>query len=249
MSATVSRARGPAAGDGAPPLIGITTYQEPARWGVWVREAALLPVPYVRSVERAGGVPVLLPPGVTLRGVDALVARLDAVVIAGGGDLDPDLYGALRHSETAPPDPRRDRFELALVRAVVAADLPFLAICRGMQMLNVACGGTLVQHLPEAVGHKGHAPETGIVGSHPVRISEASLVGGILGGSADVPTYHHQAVGRLGTGLTAVAWADDQVVEAIELPGHRFGLAVQWHPEEGEDKRLFEALVAEAAGR
>ncbi|NKZ08758.1 gamma-glutamyl-gamma-aminobutyrate hydrolase family protein [Actinomadura latina] len=249
MSEAVRGAPGPAAGGGAPPLIGITTYQEPARWGVWVREAALLPVPYVRAVERAGGVPLLLPPPATLRGLEALVTRLDGIVLAGGGDLDPGLYGAARHYETGPPQPQRDRFELALVRAIVAADLPFLAICRGMQVLNVARGGALIQHLPEAVGHRGHAPETGIVGSHPVQISATSLVGKILGDAAGVPTYHHQAVGRLGKGLSAVAWAEDQVVEAVELQGHRFGLAVQWHPEEGDDPRLFEALVAEAAGR
>ncbi|TMQ91054.1 gamma-glutamyl-gamma-aminobutyrate hydrolase family protein [Actinomadura soli] len=250
MSEAIRGAPAPnAGGDGPPPLIGVTTYLEPARWGAWVREAALLPAPYVRSVERAGGVPVLLPPTSALRGLKTLVARLDGIVIAGGGDLDPDLYGAVRHSETGPPQPQRDRFELALARAVVDADLPFLAICRGMQVLNVARGGALIQHLPEAVGHKDHAPETGIVGSHPVRISGTSLVGKILGESADVPTYHHQAVSRLGKGLSAVAWAEDQVVEAVELQGHRFGLAVQWHPEEGADGRLFEALVAEAAGR
>ncbi len=238
-----------AAGADAPPLIGITAYQEPARWGVWVREAALLPVPYVRAVERAGGVPVMLPPTASLRGVDALVGRLDGIVLSGGGDIDPELYGAVRHPETGPPQPQRDRFELALARAVIDADLPFLAICRGMQILNVARGGALVQHLPEAVGHEGHAPETGLVGSHPVKISGTGLIGKIMGDSADVPAYHHQAVGRLGRGLAAVAWAEDQVVEALELQGHRFGLAVQWHPEEGEDGRLFEALVAEAAGR
>ncbi|MFI0369895.1 gamma-glutamyl-gamma-aminobutyrate hydrolase family protein [Actinomadura sp. 1N219] len=250
MSEAIRGAPAPTAGgDGPPPLIGVTTYLEPARWGVWVREAALLPAPYVRSVERAGGVPVLLPPTATLRGLKALVGRLDGIVIAGGGDIDPDLYGAVRHFETGPPQPQRDRFELALARAVIDADLPFLAICRGMQVLNVARGGALIQHLPEAVGHKSHAPETGMVGSHPVRISGTSLVGKLLGESADVPTYHHQAVGRLGKGLSAVAWAEDQVVEAVELQGHRFGLAVQWHPEEGDDGRLFEALVAEAAGR
>ncbi|NDU71347.1 gamma-glutamyl-gamma-aminobutyrate hydrolase family protein [Actinomadura sp. DSM 109109] len=249
MTGAAGGAQHPASGEGGPPLIGITTYQEPARWGFWVREAALLPVPYARSVERAGGVPVLLPPAATLRGVDVLVSRLDGLVLAGGGDVDPGLYGAARHPETGPPQPQRDRFELALARAAVDADLPFLAICRGLQVLNVARGGALVQHLPEAVGHREHAPGAGIVGSHRVRISESSLVGGILGGSGDVPTCHHQAVSRLGTGLTAVAWAEDQVIEAVELRGHRFGLAVQWHPEEGDDPRLFEALVAAAAGR
>ncbi|RFS82427.1 gamma-glutamyl-gamma-aminobutyrate hydrolase family protein [Actinomadura spongiicola] len=249
MTEAVRGAPAPHAGGGAPPLIGITAYQEAARWGTWVREVALLPAPYARSVERAGGVPVLLPSTASLRGLGALIERLDGIVLAGGGDIGPELYGAVRHAETGPPQPQRDRFELALARAVIDADLPFLAICRGMQVLNVARGGALIQYLPEAVGHRGHAPETGIVGSHPVRISGTSLVGKILGESANVPTYHHQAVGRLGKGLVPVAWADDQVVEAVELPGHRFGLAVQWHPEEGDDGRLFEALVAEAAGR
>ncbi|MBO2447532.1 gamma-glutamyl-gamma-aminobutyrate hydrolase family protein [Actinomadura barringtoniae] len=231
------------------PLIGITSYLEPARWGVWVREAALLPAAYIRAVERAGGVPVALPPVGTLRGMDALISRLDGIVFAGGGDVDPDLYGAARHAETGPPQPRRDRFELALIRAVVEADLPFLAVDRGMQVLNVARDGTLIQHLPEAVGHDTHAPTVGMVGSHRVQISATSVVGKVLGDSADVPTYHHQAVSRLGKALVAVAWADDQVVEAVELQGHRFGLGVQWHPEEGDDLRLFEALVSEASGR
>ncbi|WP_242614501.1 gamma-glutamyl-gamma-aminobutyrate hydrolase family protein [Actinomadura roseirufa] len=250
MSEAIGGAPGPgAAMGGAPPLIGVTTYQEPARWGVWVREAALLPAAYVRAVERAGGVPVLLPPAASLRGVGTLVARLDGLVLAGGGDLDPDLYGAARHAETGPPQPQRDRFELALVRAAVEAGLPFLAICRGMHVLNVARGGTLLQHLPEVVGHRGHAPGTGLAGSHRVQISATSEIGKVLGDAADVPTYHHQAVSRLGKGLSAVAWAEDQVVEAVELQGHRFGLGVQWHPEEGDDRRLFEALVDEAAGR
>ncbi|SEF61740.1 putative glutamine amidotransferase [Thermomonospora echinospora] len=234
---------------GAPPLIGVTTYEEAARWGVWVREAALLPASYHRAVERAGGVPVLIPPMAALRGVGALVRRLDGLVLAGGPDLDPTLYGAERHPETGPPQPVRDRFELALARAAVEAGLPFLAICRGMQVLNVARGGTLIQHLPEAVGHREHGPAPGRIGRHRVRISPTSLVGKILGETADVPTYHHQAVKRLGKGLVAVAWTRDQVVEAVELPGHRFGVAVQWHPEDGDDLRLFESLVAEAAGR
>lgn len=234
---------------GSSPLIGVTTYQEAARWGSWVREAALLPVPYLRAIERAGGVPVMLPPLTALTGVPTLIQGLDGIVLGGGGDVDPALYGADVHPETAPPQPQRDRFELALLRAAIEADLPFLAICRGMQVLNVARGGNLVQHLPEAVGTDLHAPTVGMIGSHPVRISATSAIGKILGERADVPTGHHQAVQRLGDGLTAVAWADDQIVEAVEVHGHRFGLAVQWHPEEGDDLRLFEALVAESAGR
>lgn len=231
-----------------PPLIGVTTYLEPARWGEWVREAALLPVPYLRAVERAGGVPVLLPP-TSSRGIAALVRGLGGVVLAGGDDVDPALYGAERHQRTGPPQPHRDRFEIGLIRAVIEADLPFLAICRGMQVLNIARGGGLVQHLPEAVGHEGHAPAPARFGAHHVRISVASTVGKILGDFAQVPTYHHQGVKRLGKGLVAVAWTDDQVVEAVELQGHRFGIGVQWNPEQGGDLRLFEALVMEAAGR
>jgi putative glutamine amidotransferase len=226
-------------------LIGVTTYYEPARWGVWVREVALLPAAYVRAVERAGGVPVLLPP-TTTRGAESVVRGLDGIVLAGGGDLEPGLYGAERHPETGPPQPLRDRYEFALTRAVIETDLPFLAICRGMQVLNVARDGDLVQHLPEVVGHDAHAPSPGKVGMHTVQISLASTVGKLLGDYANVPTYHHQAVRRLGRGLVAVAWAEDQVVEAIELQGHRFGIGVQWHPEEGDDLRLLEALVAAA---
>ncbi|MEV4258763.1 gamma-glutamyl-gamma-aminobutyrate hydrolase family protein, partial [Spirillospora sp. NPDC049652] len=207
-----------------------------------------LPTPFPRAVERAGGVAVLLPPAADPRGVRALGRGLDGIVFAGGSDVEPGLYGAARHAATGPAQPCRDRFELALMRAAMAAGLPFLAVCRGMQLLNVACGGGLVQHLPETVGHRGHAPATGVIGRHRVRIDPESLTGRLLGDTADVPTYHHQAVDRLGAGLTAVAWTDDQVVEAVELREHRFGLGVQWHPEEDEDPRLFEALIAEASG-
>jgi putative glutamine amidotransferase len=201
---------------------------------------------YVESIRRAGAAVAELTVG---EPPEDVVKRVDGVLLTGGGDLDPALYGAEPHATFEAAEPGRDAFDIALVKAAVAANLPVLAICRGMQVLNVARGGALIQHLPEAVGHKGHAPETGIVGAHRVQISATSLVGKILGDSADVPTYHHQAVSRLGKGLSAVAWAEDQVVEAVELQGHRFGLAVQWHPEEGDDKRLFEALVAEAADR
>ncbi|TNY36366.1 gamma-glutamyl-gamma-aminobutyrate hydrolase family protein [Thermomonospora catenispora] len=233
---------------GAPPIIGVTAYEDPARWGVWIREATLLPASYPRAIERAGGVPVLIPPTDALDGLPALMRRLDGVVLAGGPDVDPALYGARRHPETGPPHPRRDRFELALVRAVLEAGLPFLAVCRGMQLLNVALGGTLLQHLPEVVGHEEHLPAPGRIGRHRVRIAPECLLGAMLGDQVEVPTYHHQAVDRLGAGLVPVAWTDDRVVEAVELSGHRFGLGVQWHPEDGDDLRLFAGLVAEAGG-
>ncbi len=225
------------------PLIGITTYQEAARWGVWVREAALLALSYPRSVERGGGVPVMLPPLAGLDGIGRLLDGLDGLVVAGGPDVEPARYGARPHERTGTPDLARDRWESALLRAAADADKPFLAICRGMQLLNVVQGGTLIQHLPDAVGHDGHLPQPGRFARHRVRISPDSLTGRILGEIADVPTYHHQAVEHPGRGLVPVAWAGDQVIEALELQGHRFGVAVQWHPEEGDDLRLFQALA------
>ncbi|MDX6741346.1 gamma-glutamyl-gamma-aminobutyrate hydrolase family protein [Actinocorallia sp. A-T 12471] len=231
----------------ARPLIGVTTYQDAARWGAWVREAALLPVSYQRSVERAGGLPVLLPPLADLEGAPELVARLDALVVAGGPDIDPSRYGARPHERTGEPNQARDRYESALLHAAVDAHLPFLAVCRGMQLLNVVRGGTLIQHLPDEVGHEGHAPVPGRFSRHRVRIAPESRTGKAMGALADVPTYHHQAVGRLGSGLVAVAWAADKVIEAVELEGHPFGVGVQWHPEEGDDLSLFQALVAQVA--
>lgn len=228
------------------PLIGITGYLEPARWADFVREAVISPVSYSRTVERAGGIPVILPP-VPIDSVPRLVSGLDGLVISCGPDLDPRLYGATRHEQTTQPDRRRDTFDLALVRAAVDAECPFLALCRGMHVLNVVRGGTLIQHLPDVVGHDRHAPDPVKMAVHDVQVSASSRLGQILGPSIAVPTRHHQAVQRLGTGLLAVAWADDQIVEAVELQGHPFGLGVQWHPEEGEDLRIFTELVGAAA--
>lgn len=233
--------------DAGPPLIGITAGLEPARWSDWVREATLVPAAYQRAVERARAVPVLLPPSVRAT-VPVLIERLDGLIISGGGDVDPGLYHEEPHEETAPPQPHRDRFELALLRAAIDADLPFLAIGRGMQTLNVVREGSLIQHLPDVVGGHVHRPAPGGFGRHPVQISATSVLGKTLGDRAEVTSGHHQAVRRLGKGLSTVAWADDQVIEAIELQGHRFGIGVQWHPEEADDPRLIQALVAEARG-
>jgi gamma-glutamyl-gamma-aminobutyrate hydrolase PuuD len=197
-------------------------------------------------VERAGGIPVILPP-VPIDSVPRLVAGLDGLVISCGPDLDPRLYGATRHEQTTQPDRRRDTFDLALARAAVDAECPFLALCRGMHVLNVVRGGTLIQHLPDVVGHDRHAPDPVKMAVHDVQVSASSRLGQILGPSIAVPTRHHQAVQRLGTGLLAVAWADDQIVEAVELQGHPFGIGVQWHPEEGEDLRIFTELVSVAS--
>ena len=242
----------------AHPLVGIASYAEQARWGPWDAPAALLPVSYPEHVAAAGGVPVLLPP---LPGVARAAARLDAVVLSGGGDLDPAGYGADPHPLSTRVYPARDRAERALLRAALAEGVPVLAICRGMQILNVTRGGTLHQHLPDLVGHDGHGATPGTFGQHEVRVDPASRLGAILGAAGQggprltVPTQHHQAIGRLGDGLVATAWADDGTIEAVEpgpaRPGRpgRFLIGVQWHPEEGTDPRLFQALIAAARDR
>ena len=238
------------------PLVGIASYAEPARWGPWHGPAALLPVSYPEQVAAAGGVPVLLPP---LPGVAGATGRLDAVVLSGGGDLDPAGYGAGPHPLTSRVYPDRDRAERALLSAALAEGVPVLAICRGLQILNVTRGGTLHQHLPDVVGNDSHGAPPGTFGQHEVRVDPASRLGAILGPPGPggelrltVPTQHHQAIGRLGRGLIATAWADDGTIEAVELdPGHagQFLIAVQWHPEEDADPRLFQALIAAAASR
>ncbi|KRD16159.1 MULTISPECIES: gamma-glutamyl-gamma-aminobutyrate hydrolase family protein [unclassified Streptomyces] len=223
------------------PLIGVSTYLEPGtRWRVWELEAALLPAAYPRLVQRAGGLAVMLPPDAPEHAA-AAVARLDGLVIAGGPDVDPARYGAERDPRTGPPAPERDAWELALIEAALAADVPLLGICRGMQLLNVALGGTLIQHLD------GHAEAEGVFGGHPVEAVPGSLYGGIVDARALVPTYHHQAVDRLGTGLVPSAHAVDGTVEAVELPSAGWVLGVQWHPEMGEDVRVVRALVTAAS--
>ncbi|MFH9014391.1 gamma-glutamyl-gamma-aminobutyrate hydrolase family protein [Streptomyces sp. NPDC017943] len=225
------------------PLIGVSTYLEAgARWGVWELEAALLPVGYPRLVQRAGGLAVMLPPDDPERAA-AAVARLDGVVIAGGPDVEPVRYGAEREPRTGPPAPERDAWELALIDAALAADVPLLGICRGMQLLNVALGGTLVQHID------GHAEVVGVFGGHAVTPVPGSLYGRVVPEEEFVPTYHHQAVDRLGEGLVPSAYAADGTVEAVELPSARWVLGVQWHPEMGDDVRVMTALVEAAAGR
>src|ERR1700749_287941 len=230
----------------ARPLIGITGQLEAAHWGDWVREAVLSPLTYTRAVERAGGTRVILPP-VPPESVAVLIAGLDGLVLTGGTDVNPALYEAEPHEQTDAPDRRRDRFELSLVQAAIEADVPVLAIGRGLQVLNVARGGTLIQHLPEAVGHNGHAAGPAKMSQHDVNLSPGSTLSKLLGHEkVRVPARHHQAVQQPGTGLATAAWADDQVIEALELEGHRFTVGIQWHPEEGDDLRLLQALVAAA---
>ncbi len=228
------------------PIIGITGELEAARWGNWIREAVVSPVSYTRAVERAGGTPVILPP-VPASSVPVLIAGLNGLVLTSGRDVDPSLYDEAPHAQTDVPDHRRDRFELILARAAIEADLPFLAIGRGMHILNVARGGTLTQHLPDRIGNESHKPDPVKLTSHDLQITPASQLGRILGETAQVPAAHHQAVGQIGAGLLTVAWTVDQVVEAIEMQDHRWGLGVQWRPEDGDDPRLFETLVSMAA--
>ncbi|MGX1129408.1 putative glutamine amidotransferase [Streptomyces glaucescens] len=222
------------------PLIGVSTYLEAeARWGVWALEAVLLPAGYPRLVQEAGGLAALLPPDAPERAA-ATVARLDGLVIAGGPDVEPVRYGADRDPRTGPPARERDVWELALIEAALAARLPLLGICRGMQLLNVALGGTLTQHVD------GHAEAVGVFGRHPVKPVPGTRYAGIVPEETAVPTYHHQAVDRLGAGLLPCAHATDGTVEAIELPAAGWVLGVQWHPEMGEDVRVMRALVEAA---
>ena len=227
------------------PVIGITTYAEEATWGSWTELAAFTPFAYVRAVHRAGGRPLLVPP--VEDGIDETLDVLDAIVFSGGGDLDPETYGADAHPETNEVSRERDGAELALLQAALARDMPVLAVCRGSQVLNVVRGGDLVQHLPEIVGHERHRHEHGVMADHEVTVETASRLGSILGDRAPVKSSHHQGFGRIGDGLRATAWAEDGTTEAVEDPSHRFALGVLWHPEEGEDYALFAALVEEAA--
>ncbi|WP_306999342.1 gamma-glutamyl-gamma-aminobutyrate hydrolase family protein [Amycolatopsis thermophila] len=221
--------------------MGITSYLEKASWGVWHTDAALLPRSYVDSVRNAGGVPVLLPPA----GEDAdVLSAVDALVLAGGADVEPERYGQPAQGKTV-TRPERDAFEFALARAALDRGLPVLGVCRGMQVLTVALGGSLIQHLPDRVGHTGHQPAPGVYGPSRVALAGGSRLAGILGTETKGQCYHHQAVDRLGDGLAAVGWAADGTIEAVELPGDDFVVGVQWHPEQDtQEVRLFAALVA-----
>ena len=226
------------------PVIGITSYAQDARWGVWHLPAVLIPLAYVDAVERAGGRAVVIPP--SANGVEETLSTLDGVVFSGGADVDPARYGAEPHPETDAPQTRRDAGEMALLEAALERDMPVLAICRGFQLLNVARGGDLIQHLPEEVGHDVHKQVPGEFAVHPVEVKEGTRLAAIVGERSDVTSHHHQALGRVGDGLVETAWAADGTLEAVEDPSQRFTVGVQWHPEAGEDAALFEALVAEA---
>jgi putative glutamine amidotransferase len=227
------------------PLVGITAYAEPdVRWGVWQVPASLVPLAYVVAIEHAGGRPLIVPPSV--EGVDETLGALDGLLVSGGPDLDPSLYGQEPHPATAGVHEERDRGELALLTAALERDLPVLAVCRGSQLLNVARGGDLVQHLPELVGDESHKHTPGAFADHDVTIRLGTRLGELVGEHAPVKSHHHQGFGRIGRGLVETAHAEDGTVEGVEDPAKRFALGVLWHPEEGEDAALFRALVDEA---
>jgi gamma-glutamyl-gamma-aminobutyrate hydrolase PuuD len=227
-------------------VIGITTYLVPAAWGAWNMEAALVPADYVRAVTAAGGAPVLVPPGASLPETLDLV---DGLVFSGGSDLDPELYDAEAHPETNGVIRERDDFELELMRAALERDMPMLAICRGSQVLNVALGGDLEQHVPDRVGTHVHKEVNGVFADHDVEVVAGTKLASIIGDRHDVKSHHPQGFGRLGSGLREAARAPDGTVEALEDTTRRFALGVLWHPEAGEDMALFRSLVAEAAAR
>jgi putative glutamine amidotransferase len=237
----------------ARPVIGICTTLEKARWSVWELDAALLPMNYVHAVQHAGGIALMLPPDEQLvEDPEEVLSLLDGLILAGGADIDPDSYGEPRDPHTVDTVPERDRFEIALARGAIERDLPLLGICRGMQLINVACGGTLIQHLPDRFGHGEHRR---VVGSfdgadHEVDLAAGSLAQAAAGEVAHTTkSHHHQGVDCLGAGLvvSGVSSLQDDLTEAIEIPGKRFVLGVQWHPEADESSSVIAALVTAAA--
>jgi putative glutamine amidotransferase len=232
------------------PVIGITTYLQRAQTGVWDVRAAFLPEVYFAAVEKAGGIPVLLPPQ-PLDGDVAgqVMSRLDGLIVAGGLDVEASRYGADAHAEADPPSRIRDDWDDALLTAAIEAQVPFLAICRGIQVLNVNRGGTLHQHLPEVIGDARYSGENGVFKRNEVEVASGSQIASSIGaGPHTVQSYHHQALDAVGDGLRVVASSPEGVVQAVELEGVPFGVGVQWHPEQdaADDARLFVSLVEAA---
>jgi putative glutamine amidotransferase len=234
------------------PLIGVCAAVERASFGVWKDEpATLLPLSYSRAIHGAGGMMALLPPDrVVEEEPDELLSRIDALVLGGGADIDPESQGVEAHPETIGSNPDRDRFEIALALGALGRGMPVLGVCRGMQVLNLACGGTLDQHIPDRLGHEIHRPVPGSWAEHEVRIEPGSLASEAAGTERlTVRSHHHQGVDRIADTLTATAWAtDDESVEAIESADGGFALGVLWHPEEDATDAIFPALISRAGG-
>jgi putative glutamine amidotransferase len=236
------------------PVIGICTVLERARWSVWDQEAFLLPRSYIRAVQAAGGLVVMIPPDESVHeDPDQVLDLLDGLILAGGADIDPSSYGAERHPETKGTVPERDAFEIALARRAMERDVPLLGICRGMQLMNVARGGTLEQHLPDSHGHHDHRRALGTFdeSDHDVRLADGSLAHRAAGDALHATkSHHHQGIADVGEGLEVTGWAVmDDLPEAIELRDARFAPGVQWHPEADETSRFVATLVEEAAQR
>ncbi|MDT5297603.1 MAG: putative glutamine amidotransferase [Mycobacterium sp.] len=232
-------------GEKVRPVIGLTTYLQQAQTGVWDVKASFLPAIYVEGVTLAGGIATLLPPQPADAEVaDRVLDGLDGLVLTGGRDVDPATYGQAPHPTTDEPARERDAWEFALVQSAIQRGLPVLGICRGAQVLNVALGGTLHQHLPEVIGHNWHQAGNAKFNTSTIGIVPGTRLAALIGESTDAQCYHHQAIAELGKGLIATAWDPDGVVEAVEIPGQQFVVAVQWHPEERlDDLRLFAAIV------
>lgn len=236
------------------PRIGISANLEEARWGVWDQEAALLPISYIRAIQRAGGLALIIPPDAGLvKHPDEVLELLDGLILSGGADIDPAAYGAARDPETGRTVPERDALETALARRALELDLPLLGICRGMQVLNVACGGTLHQHLPHLLGHEHHRRTSGSFrdSDHPVQLRAGSLAERAAGERFhSTLSHHHQGIDVLGEGLQITGHSTlDDLPEAIEAPAASFVLGVQWHPEADPASKVVSALVQAAAER